>query len=109
MPAPSALHNVTGFLAAAAALSAAIAWARSWITILAHSGLAASSCLLAARLAAALFIPASSSSQLSHLHGPIGHAVGEAPFVVVPRQRTHEALVDHLGLVEIQGGARRVV
>src|SRR5690348_1861835 len=118
MPAPASLHNVTGLRAEAAAFNAAIASARSVMTMQAAlSGfpggplaarpvrLAAARPvrLAAARRAAALFIQTSSSSQLAHGDGSVSHAVGEAPLVVVPGEHAHEALIDHLGLLEIEG------
>ena len=42
------------------------------------------------------------SDQLAHRDRRVGHAVGEAPFVVVPGQHAHERAVDHLGLVEME-------
>ena len=41
-------------------------------------------------------------NQLAHRDGRIGHAVREAPFVVVPRQHADEAAVDDLGLIEME-------
>ena len=43
------------------------------------------------------------SDQLAHRHGGVGHAVGEAPLVVVPGEDADELAVDHLGLVEGEG------
>src|SRR5690606_26270945 len=39
----------------------------------------------------------------------VEHAVGEAPFVVVPRAHLHQATVDDLGERGVIGGGRRVV
>ena len=49
------------------------------------------------------------SEQLAHRHGRVGHAVREAPLVVVPGQDTHERAVHHLGLVEVERGRVRIV
>ena len=38
--------------------------------------------------------------QLAHGDGGVGHAVGEAPFIVVPREHRHEGAVENLGLVD---------
>src|SRR5579863_9485741 len=35
-----------------------------------------------------------SSNQLAHRHGGVGHAVREAPFVVVPGEHAHQRAVD---------------
>ena len=45
-------------------------------------------------------------AELAHRHGGIGHAVGEAPFVVVPAHDPDERAVHDLGLVHVEG--RRV-
>src|SRR5580698_1187712 len=50
-----------------------------------------------------------SLQQLAHRHGGIGHAVGEAPFVVVPGHHAHEVAVLHLGLVHVERRGVRVV
>src|SRR5690606_28154867 len=49
------------------------------------------------------------SAELAHRHGGVGHAVGEAPSVVVPGKHAHELALDHLGLLQVEGRARRVV
>src|SRR5690606_3222249 len=38
------------------------------------------------------------SDGLAQRHGGVGHAVGEAPFVVVPRHDAHQIALDDLGL-----------
>src|SRR5580692_1038335 len=43
------------------------------------------------------------SDQLAHRDGGVGHAVGEAPFIVVPAQNAHEIAVHHFCLVEREG------
>src|SRR6202167_6804553 len=50
-----------------------------------------------------------SSEQLAHRDRRVGHAVGEAPLVVVPGHYAHEVAVLHLGLVHVEGGGMRVV
>src|SRR5258708_18909044 len=47
--------------------------------------------------------------QLPHRHGGVGHAVGKAPFIVVPRHHAHQRAVLHLGLVHVEGGGVRIV
>src|SRR6202171_6358404 len=49
------------------------------------------------------------SEQLPHRHGGVGHAVGEAPFIVVPRHHPHQRAVLHLGMVHVERGRMRVV
>src|SRR5690606_16416199 len=49
------------------------------------------------------------SAELAHRHRGVGHAVGKAPFVVVPGQHAHEPALDHLSLLQVEGRARRVV
>src|SRR5437660_5803468 len=56
-----------------------------------------------------VFIEEQSSDQLPHRDGRVGHAVGEAPFVVVPRHDTHQRSIDDLGLVHVEDRAVRVV
>ena len=41
---------------------------------------------------------------ICHRHGGVGHAVGEAPFVVVPREDTAHRAFHHLGLVHVEDG-----
>src|SRR5450756_673430 len=48
------------------------------------------------------------SEQLPHRHGGIRHAVGKAPFIVVPRHHPHQRAVLHLGLVHVEGGGMPV-
>src|SRR5258708_11400939 len=50
-----------------------------------------------------------SSDQLAHRHGGVGHAVGEAPFVVVPAENADQRSALHLGLVEGEGRGMRIV
>ena len=47
--------------------------------------------------------------QLAHRHGGVGHAVGEAPFIVVPGHDAHEVAVHHLGLVQREAGRGGIV
>src|SRR5712664_1251930 len=49
------------------------------------------------------------SEQLPHRHGGVGHTVGEAPFIVVPRHHPHQRAVLHLGLVHVERGGMRIV
>src|SRR5262249_8337009 len=48
-------------------------------------------------------------TQLADRHRGIRHAVGEAPLVVVPAEHPHELAVDHLGLLQVEGGAGGIV
>src|SRR5215469_11486379 len=89
--APGALASVTSVLHAAAAASAARAWVSEWMTI---SRRTYRNLLLA---------------QFADQRGGFDHAIGEAPFVVVPAQHAHEALVDDLGLGQIKARAVRIV
>src|SRR5690348_16950394 len=47
----------------------------------------------------------STLTQFAHEYGGFDHAVGEAPFVVVPSQHAAEALVEHHGLRQVEGRA----
>src|SRR5258707_7949979 len=49
------------------------------------------------------------SDQLAHRNRGVDHAVGEAPFVVVPRHHPHQRAVYHLGLVHGEHGRVRIV
>src|SRR5208282_975766 len=49
------------------------------------------------------------SGELAHRHRGGDHAIGEAPFVVVPRHHPHQGAVDHLGLVHVKDGRMRIV
>src|SRR5208282_6066244 len=49
------------------------------------------------------------SGELAHRHRGVDHAIGEAPFVVVPRHHPHQGAVDHLGLVHVEDGRMRIV
>src|SRR3981081_1410316 len=49
------------------------------------------------------------SEQLPHRHGGVRHAVGKAPFIVVPRHHPHQRAVLHLGLVHVKRGGMRIV
>ena len=49
------------------------------------------------------------SEQLAHGNGRVGHAVREAPFIVVPGQDADEVAVDHLGLVHVEDRGMAVV
>src|SRR5262245_50581344 len=53
--------------------------------------------------------PHASSHHLRHGDGGVGHAVGEAPLVVVPGEHAHQPAVHDLGLREVEGGRHRVV
>ena len=50
-----------------------------------------------------------SGDSLAEGDGGVGHAVREAPFIVVPGQHRHEIAVHHLGLVERDDRGMRVV
>ena len=52
---------------------------------------------------------AARSDQLAHRDGGVGHAVREAPFIVVPAHHAHEIAVHHLGLIEREARRRRIV
>src|SRR5665213_4545183 len=52
---------------------------------------------------------ARSLKQLAHRHGGVGHAVGEAPLVVIPRHHAHQRAVHHLGLIHVEDRRVRVV
>src|SRR5688572_26693888 len=63
-----------------------------------------------ARKAARWFTsPEGASPQLAERGGGVAHAVGEAPLVVVPGQHAREPALDDLRLLDIEGGAGRVV
>src|SRR5499427_2196444 len=47
--------------------------------------------------------------KFAHRHGGVRHAVGEAPFIVVPGHHAHERAVHDLGLVHVKRGRMRVV
>src|ERR1700759_5683010 len=53
--------------------------------------------------------PGMTLQQLAHRHGRVGHTVGEAPFIVVPRHHPHQVAVHDLGLVHVEGRGMRVV
>src|SRR4029078_1682823 len=42
------------------------------------------------------------SNVLAHGDGGVGHAVGEAPFIVIPGKHAHQVGVHHLGLVHVE-------
>src|ERR1700689_772821 len=50
-----------------------------------------------------------SSAQLAHRDGGIDHAVGEAPFIVVPRQDPHQRAVHDFGLVGMEDRGMRIM
>src|SRR5204862_3621410 len=45
----------------------------------------------------------------AEIGGGFDHPVGEAPFVVVPREDPDEGLVEHLGLGHVERGTVRIV
>jgi hypothetical protein len=47
--------------------------------------------------------------QFCHRDGGVGHAVGEAPLVVVPGQHRHHRTVHDLGLVHVEDRRVRIV
>src|SRR5687768_8775066 len=49
------------------------------------------------------------SDMLGEGDGGVGHAVGEAPFIVVPGEHPHQRAVYHLGLVHVEGGRIGIV
>src|SRR4029077_15584223 len=53
--------------------------------------------------------PARGSEQLPHRHGRIGHAVGKAPLVVVPRHDADKGAADDLCLIDPESGRVRIV
>src|SRR5215467_13990391 len=52
---------------------------------------------------------AGGSDQFPHRNRGVDHAVGEAPFVVVPRHHPHQRAIHHLGLVHGEHGRVRIV
>src|SRR5690606_31197888 len=50
-----------------------------------------------------------SSEELRHHAGGVDHPIGEAPFVVVPRDDARELAFEHRGFEAIDGGTRRIV
>src|SRR5271155_2855840 len=50
-----------------------------------------------------------SLTELAHRHRGVDHAVGEAPFIVVPRHHPHQGAVHHLGLVHVEDRGVRIV
>src|ERR1700680_4894981 len=53
--------------------------------------------------------PAASSAELAHRHRGVDHAIGEAPFIVVPRHHPHQGAVHDLGLVHMEDRGVRIV
>src|SRR5205814_7596756 len=53
--------------------------------------------------------PAVVSDDLGHGGGSVGHAVGEAPFVVVPAHDAHQRAVHDLGLVHVEDRGMGIV
>src|SRR5579883_1240890 len=49
------------------------------------------------------------SAQLAHRDGGVGHTVGEAPLVVIPRHHADQRAVHNLGLVHVEDRAVRIV
>src|SRR5690606_22491109 len=49
------------------------------------------------------------SEELRHYAGGVDHPIGEAPFVVVPRDDARELAFEHRGFEAIDGGTRRIV
>src|SRR5271165_4660487 len=55
------------------------------------------------------FLRSASCDELAHGNGGVDHAVGEAPFVVVPRHHPHQRAVDDLGLVDGEHRRMRIM
>src|ERR1700751_6235489 len=49
------------------------------------------------------------SAELAHRYRGVDHAIGEAPFVVVPRHDANQRAVDHPGLVHVKDRGMRIV
>src|SRR5215472_1086836 len=53
--------------------------------------------------------PRPQSAELTHSHRSVDHAIGETPFIVVPRHDADQRAVDHLGLVHVKDRRMRIV
>src|SRR4029077_139253 len=49
------------------------------------------------------------SAELAHRYRGVDHAIGETPFIVVPRHDANQRAVDHLGLVHVKDRGMRIV
>src|SRR5262245_47334772 len=49
------------------------------------------------------------SDVLAEGDGGVGHAVGEAPFIVIPGEHAHERTVHDLGLIHVECGRIGIV
>src|SRR5271156_5017652 len=50
-----------------------------------------------------------SLTELAHRHRGVDHAVGEAPFIVVPRHHAYQCAVHHFGLIHVEDRRMRVM
>src|SRR5471032_851095 len=53
--------------------------------------------------------PVKTLAQLAHGDGGVGHAVGEAPLVVVPGDDADECAAENLGLIDAEGGRVQIM